>query len=154
MAEITIEIDGLDDFIQNVQQAGSQMHSIIATAMSQSIHQIKDDAQNLAPYVSGNLRRSIYTDIQDNGLTGIVAQDPNIAPYGVDIEFGTRPHTIYPVNKKALFWAGAMHPVRKVNHPGTRAQPYLIPAFQQNIQFVTDTFQKAVAQILAIAAGQ
>lgn len=52
--------------------------------------------------------------------------------YGVKyarwIEEGTRPHVILPRNKKALYWKGAAHPVRMVNHPGTKARPYLIPA--------------------------
>lgn len=36
-------------------------------------------------------------------------------------QFGkrTRPHVIRPKNKKALFWAGASHPARAVQHPGS-----------------------------------
>jgi hypothetical protein len=47
--------------------------------------------------------------------------------YGADLELGTEPHVIVPRDKKALFWPGAAHPVKKVNHPGTPAKPYLIP---------------------------
>ena len=32
----------------------------------------------------------------------------------------TRAHTIRPKNKKALYWAGAAHPVKSVRHPGSR----------------------------------
>jgi hypothetical protein len=38
---------------------------------------------------------------------------------------------IVPTNKKALFWKGASHPVKKVNHPGTKAQPFLFPAWEE-----------------------
>lgn len=31
----------------------------------------------------------------------------------------TAPHVILPRHKKALFWQGAEHPVRRVNHPGS-----------------------------------
>lgn len=44
------------------------------------------------------------------------------------VEEGTGPHVILPRNKKALFWKGADHPVRMVNHPGTKPRPYLMPA--------------------------
>lgn len=44
------------------------------------------------------------------------------------VEEGTGPHVILPRNKKALFWPGADHPVRMVNHPGTRSRPYLVPS--------------------------
>ena len=37
---------------------------------------------------------------------------------------GTRPHTITPRRKRALYWKGASHPVKRVNHPGTKAQGF------------------------------
>jgi hypothetical protein len=36
------------------------------------------------------------------------------------IEYGTSPHEIEPARKRALFWPQALHPVRRVRHPGTR----------------------------------
>lgn len=40
----------------------------------------------------------------------------------------TRAHTIVPRVKKALFWPGAGHPVKSVQHPGSRipARPFLM----------------------------
>ena len=51
--------------------------------------------------------------------------------YARGVEEGTSPHIIRAKGKKALYWRGARHPVRKVNHPGSRAKPYLIPAFEK-----------------------
>lgn len=34
------------------------------------------------------------------------------------IEYGTHAHDIQPRRKRALFWPGAQHPVRRVRHPG------------------------------------
>ena len=49
--------------------------------------------------------------------------------YAAIQQFGgkTAPRIIYPKNKKALFWPGAKHPVKKVNHPGSviPARPFL-----------------------------
>lgn len=63
----------------------------------------------------------------------------------VFLEFGTRPHVIRPRNARVLAWpanaagrrlsgrartgraAGPMRFARKVNHPGTKAQPFLVP---------------------------
>jgi hypothetical protein len=36
------------------------------------------------------------------------------------IEYGTGAHEIEPVNRRALAWPAARHPVRRVRHPGTR----------------------------------
>lgn len=38
------------------------------------------------------------------------------------LELGTDRHPITPTEKKALWWVGALHPMKRVNHPGTR--PY------------------------------
>lgn len=46
-------------------------------------------------------------------------------PVGLFVEKGTRAHIIAPRDKKALFWAGARHPVREVHHPGTAANPFM-----------------------------
>lgn len=44
-------------------------------------------------------------------------------------EYGARPHVIRAQSSKgALHWAGAQHPVKKVNHPGNSAQPFMRPA--------------------------
>ncbi|MCW6075474.1 hypothetical protein LAV44_09055 [Clostridium sporogenes] len=40
--------------------------------------------------------------------------------YGEILEEGSKPHVITPKNGKALYWKGAAHPVKKVNHPGTK----------------------------------
>lgn len=38
---------------------------------------------------------------------------------------GTKgPYTISPRRKRALFWKGAAHPVRRVTHPGLKAQKF------------------------------
>lgn len=39
----------------------------------------------------------------------------------------TSPHVIRPKNGKALYWPGAAHPVKSVNHPGSKipARPFL-----------------------------
>jgi hypothetical protein len=43
---------------------------------------------------------------------------------------GTRAHDIVARNAKALFWAGASHPVARVHHPGTQANPWLRQVFE------------------------
>ena len=72
----------------------------------------------------GDLRRSITPFASD--VEAVVAT--NVA-YAAIHQFGGRtpPRTIRPKRKRALFWPGARHPVRKVNHPGSviPARPFL-----------------------------
>lgn len=53
--------------------------------------------------------------------------------YAAAVEFGTGPHIIKPVKKKALKFEmeGKEIVVKKVMHPGTEAQPYFRPALDQ-----------------------
>ena len=51
--------------------------------------------------------------------------------YALVIELGSKPHIIKAAPGSALFWNGADHPVKKVNHPGTRAQHILTNAALQ-----------------------
>lgn len=69
-----------------------------------------------------------YVDIET------AAEDEHGAPIGLFGEVGTGPHVIEARNKQALAWPGGAHPVKKVNHPGTKAQPHLRPALHEDIQ--------------------
>jgi hypothetical protein len=62
---------------------------------------------------------------------------------------GTRPHDIYPRDKKALFWPGARHPVTHVHHPGTKPNPFLEEALASTRgaveHFVADRLEQIAA---------
>lgn len=66
---------------------------------------------------SGRYRNTINSIADEN--SAVIQSFLHYAPH---IEYGTRPHVIRPKTKKALSWKGAIHPVRKVNHPGTKAR--------------------------------
>lgn len=63
-------------------------------------------------------------------------------PYAAAHQFGSRPHTIRPRAKRALFWPGAAHPVGAVHHPGLPARPFfpfdssgrMTPTAQQRVR--------------------
>jgi HK97 gp10 family phage protein len=152
MTPLTFKIEGLDELKRDIQKGGSELKKEVKWAMSNSVNVVKNSAQVAAPYKTGTLRRSIYTDIQDSGFKGIVGQDSNMASYGIGVEYGTRPHTIEPVNKRALYWKGALYPVRRVNHPGTAAHPFMQPALDDNIDNIKAYFDKAILNIVHFMA--
>lgn len=88
---------------------------------------IKQDMESRAPVDTGKLRQSI--SIQVDSKRVIIGPHTDYAGY---VEFGTKPHVIRAKNKKSLmFIAGGKKVfVKKVNHPGTKAQPYVRPAFE------------------------
>ena len=77
-----------------------------------------------APRVqTGRYRASINWRL-GRDTRGLFAEIGSRVPYAYFLEFGTPPHEIRPRFKKALSWRGALHPVKRVRHPGTRA--YLV----------------------------
>ena len=87
----------------------------------------KDNLTNNKSVDTGHLRQGIGNFRR--GMT-VTVHTSNIK-YAVMVEKGTKAHIIKPKDKKALYWKGARHPVKSVRHPGSKAKPYLIPAFEK-----------------------
>lgn len=148
MTVINLKIEGLEDFSRDLVRVSGQIRPEIQRAMTRSVNYIKNDAQNIAPYKTGNLRRSIYTEIHDSPMIGVVRVDTNAAPYALGVEGGTKAHVIMPRRSRALFWKGARHPVRLVFHPGTKAKPFMRPAFEKNVDRIKEVFSEALKKIV------
>lgn len=86
--------------------------------------EIQSDMERMAPVRTGRLRGGMYHEVNRGELRVGVRN----VPYWSTVEFGSAPHIITPTTKKALHWPGARHPVNKVMHPGTPAQPFMRPA--------------------------
>ena len=105
----------------------------------------KDAKQNLdanGNVDTGRLKGSITTNIigQFNGEVGTNVK------YAEIIESGSRPHIIN--GNPYLYWEGAEHPVKQVNHPGTKAYPYMEPAAIKNEKKFNKDLEKLTKEIL------
>ena len=105
----------------------------------------KDAKQNLdanGNVDTGRLKGSITTNIigQFNGEVGTNVK------YAEIIELGSRPHIIN--GNPYLYWEGAEHPVKQVNHPGTKAYPYMEPAAIKNEKKFNKDLEKLTKEIL------
>lgn len=88
---------------------------------------IRDDAKAAVHKKSGRLADSLIAEVH-GGVLRVGSTDVN---YATDVELGTAPHVINAKPGSALYWPGADHPVKRVNHPGTRPYPYLRPSLFQ-----------------------
>ena len=87
-----------------------------------------------APKKTGKLARSFPgTSRVENGIIKYT-----LPLYAEFVEFGTAPHVITPKNKKALSFkiGGKDILVKKVNHPGTRPNPFIRDTFNRQTQEV------------------
>jgi len=79
-------------------------------------------AKREAPVKSGRLRRSITYQV---GGEARYIVSPNV-PYATAVHEGiTDPVIIRPTTKKALFWKGALHPVKSVKQKARKGNPFM-----------------------------
>jgi hypothetical protein len=85
-------------------------------------------------------RQSIHSGV-DAGANKFILYLAHGMRYGQYLEKGTgvhgphkKPFVIRPKNKKALFWKGLPHPVKKVTIQGMKAQPIIKPTIEANME--------------------
>lgn len=106
-----------------------QVAPVIRRVHRSLTRQIANDAKHRVPVLTGHLGRSISEDPQRmvtalHVVGGVTAH----AKYAVFVHEGTRPHIIRPKNPGGVlhfYWNGREVFVKSVNHPGTRARPFL-----------------------------
>ena len=84
--------------------------------------------------LGGQLKASITDTVTKDNAT--VGTNVEYAPY---VEFGTRPHTITATGKGLS--DGTNFFGKTVNHPGTKAQPFLLPSLTGNIKRIIEFFK-------------
>ena len=148
--DFQIRINGLDALIDKLQQAPEIAAPILlrALAASQAIL-AKYTTRETVPWRTGFLVQSFQAVL----TPGLLRWYPT-ASYARFVEFGTAPHVIRPKNARALYWPGAEHPVRLVNHPGTKPNPYMERIAAAATPDINEIFDAALSQIVGEIAAQ
>lgn len=134
--KFTITIPKLDEFLAKMTKFPQVAVAHLNTAIKKSLLELNREAILQTPVKTGHLRRG-YRLIAGN-LQGLLSNPVN---YGIFVHEGTPAHLILPRVKKALWWKGALHPVRVVHHPGTIANPFLQRAVENSEASVLDIFK-------------
>ena len=141
---IKFDTSEIDKFVIDLKDASENIRSDIQKVLKKSGFNIESKAKlnitNNGSVKTGHLRRGITTDV---GNMEVTVHTSNIK-YARGVEEGTRPHTIKAKNKKALYWKGAKHPVKSVRHPGSKAKPFLIPAFEKEKEVLIRDLEKII----------
>lgn len=134
MSDYTLRIDRQELANQLAGPGG-----ILTRQVARLERRIVNNAAQRAPVDTGNLRRMIAADpIVQTGfnVTGSVTSRAN---YSAFVHNGTDPHIIRPRNARALRFTSGGQVVfaRYVNHPGTRARPFLWNAAAEEVSRLT-----------------
>ena len=144
---IKINVDEIDKFAVELTELSEKSRDNVQKAIKKSAFNIEAKAKRNVEanrtVKTGHLRKMISTQVGDLEAT---VHTSNVK-YAICVEKGTKPHIIRPnpkKGKKALYWEGLKHPVKKVNHPGTKAKPFLIPAFESEKDVFIENLKEAI----------
>jgi len=152
---IRIDIPNIEEIKKYFKKIPAQLTREVGIAVNKTVFEIEKEAKHEAPVnkglgggfkgYGGNLRQSIR-----GSMTGWASGKIEVGvDYGIYVHEGTRPHIIashgnYPLRNKIT---GQIFG-RKVNHPGTRANPFLQRAIDNKSKWIDDTFSKALDNAL------
>ena len=141
---IKVDTSEIDKFVIDLKGMSKELRSDVQKVLKNNGFNIEARAKrNLSSNGSvktGHLRNGIATNV---GNLEVTVHTSNIK-YARIVEEGSRPHTIRAKGKKALYWKGARHPVKSVRHPGSKAKPYLIPAFEKEKEVIIKDIEKII----------
>ena len=136
---ITPALEGADELRARLKAIGQPKGQLRAVAL-----RAVAEAKILVPRRTGNLGRTIRVGRVTATDAEVLAGGQKNIGYAAAVEFGTGPHIIRPVRARMLAWGGARtlggrlrkgakatHFAKMVRHPGTRAQPYLVPGIKK-----------------------
>lgn len=104
---------------------------------------IMNEMQKQAPVKTARLKQSIAMEYKPISVRVF----PNVN-YAIFVHEGTKAHIIQPKEKKALFWNGALHPVRAVNHPAVKGNPFVDRTGEMVGDNVNLVFQSVLSKII------
>ena len=118
-----------------------KINKAVSQELEKTAHRIERQAKELAPIDTGELRGSITTE--GSGLDYEIGTNLEYSEY---IEDGTSPHIIN--GNPYLYWEGASHPVRRVNHPGNKAYLYMETACDTQTEDIEDRIADIIDKLL------
>ena len=145
---IKIDIRNFDKIKETFRRSPIKMATELSRAVGRIILRIESDAKREAPVgkrSGGSLRQSISSK-----MLGIAKGQVRVGSgYGIFVHEGTRPHIIRIRNKKVLADRRSNRIFGKiVQHPGTKANPFLKRAVDKNNLLINKEFEKAIERVL------
>jgi HK97 gp10 family phage protein len=160
MSDVQVQISGLVELDAKVNQMIADMRGeAFRGAMRRATALVTESAKRNAPVDTGRIRASITPELRVSGVNVLGVVGTNVK-YAAAVELGSKPHWMpkAPLRQwvsRVLKKRGAeLESVtyliqRKIAMKGTKAKPYLQPAFDANKERIVAIIGDAVAQIVS-----
>lgn len=147
MAEVKLEIVGLDKLVKQMERYPAISEKHVNTAINRSLVRILGQQKQQAPVgVTGNLRDNWKIDI--GRFTGTLK---SMAPYSMAVHMGTKPHNVSGETLKAWAARKGLNPwavAANIRKHGTKANPFLQRSITIEQDNVNGEFSRALGAIL------
>lgn len=154
MAELEIRIEGLEEMIGRLKGLVDTVRSeALMGAVRAGAEVVRGDAARRAPVDLGTLQNSIaIEELENTGDRASVAVGPDrSAPYGKYVEYGTGVFAERGGRQTpwVYFYEGSKGPHGFRTTTGSRPQPFLRPAFDENREKISQVAGEALQRHLA-----
>lgn len=143
-----VTLKGFDELAKRLQGGKQTVQRNMGIAIRNSVTIVLAAAQAGAPVgATTGLKNSISSQVDLTNLIGIVGLDYPGSKYGIYVEKGTGPHFV-PIAALQR-WADqrgiSPYAVQKaIARKGTKAQPFMKPAYDRNKTFIQRQFREAL----------
>lgn len=148
--DVDFDLAEVIDLGADLKVSAATVRQELTTFMRQSGNVMHQEASNESPVDSGNMKGLIRVD---SPVTHERVSVTSHADYSKAVHDGSGPHIIRPRSKRALFWPGARHPVKYVNHPGNKANPFMQRALVKAMRRLEPLAVQAGVKIARKAIG-
>ena len=132
---------------QGIKKYRKELKKEFKKAITDTVLYIEAEAKKRCPVDTGRLRASITPEVK----SAIEGQVGTNTEYALDVEYGTKPHKIRPIKAKILAWkdrqTGKYIYAKEINHPGTKAQPFLEPAYLEGKEKAEENFKNVFERL-------
>jgi hypothetical protein len=148
---VTLTLQGADELVARLRRSPRVTAAAQERAMLASLLLVEGDARRNVRHDTRRLMNSISHQIQGRGERLVGRVGPSVG-YGLYVERGSRPH--WPPRAALEGWA-RRHGIpvfavqRSIARRGTRARPFLVPAFLRNAPRIVRLFAQAGARVTA-----
>lgn len=151
--DMHVDIHELVALNGRTRNAGPIIQREIGRAARESGFVIQKNAMQEVPVKIGNLKASIGPpEVTVVGM-GATVKISTHADYAMPVHEGSGRHVIKPRDKRALWWPGAAHPVKSVNHPGNKPNRFMVRAAQRALQSMPRIWGAAQARAAQAILG-
>jgi HK97 gp10 family phage protein len=137
--------EDLEEFARRLRVFEARIPETLDRALEKTSRKVESTASINAPKDTNRLANSSFSRKEGRGrwVVGFSAE------YAAPVEFGSEPHIITPNDADALhfFVDGEEVFTKRVEHPGTPAQPYLRPAMREHSNDLTKHLERELEKL-------